>query len=593
MSKNCVIYCRVSTAKQAQQGESLDEQERACRKIAEERGWQIVPNNQVFREPFSGRKDHRPVLDEIMKYIKDHPGQVDVFIIRVIDRITRGGSLAYETLKSSLARHGVELIDSYGIIQPSQNTLDHLGFEYDWSIFSPSETAEVVMANVGKTEVRNILTRLISREIELTQQGFKIRQPDDGFVNKKLFVEGKKKTIMVPDPKRARFFRKMFELRASGRYSDKEIVEQINALGFKTRIRNKWNQAHDKVIGAIGGNPLTVKRLQEIIKRPVYCGVLCEKWTRYQPVNAQFDGLVSIETFNKANKGKVFIVENSDKSLQILYDNSPIKVSTKHSRNNPLFPYKNVILCPECHKTFMGSSPRGKSGKRFPTYHCARNHRYIGFSKQKFENTIEDYILNLKFTENFLSTFEDAFLDRYRNRQKELAHYSSQVSRNISELEQEKEHAIDLLLKTRSATTRQGIEDRIEKLDMEIAKTHETRFDIEISENDIRTTIGFARFLMEHPERLLINPENKANLHQQQAIFGLLFDELPTFTEIRNGTPKLSLIFELSQQFNKGKSVMVRHSGFQWNTFEKTILEWTQLFERFTFRPSISQYNVD
>jgi hypothetical protein len=54
-----------------------------------------------------------------------------------------------------------------------------MGFEYEWSRTSPSEIAETVIANTAKAEVTNILTRMIGREIELTNQGFKIRQSAD------------------------------------------------------------------------------------------------------------------------------------------------------------------------------------------------------------------------------------------------------------------------------------------------------------------------------------------------------------------------------------------------------------------------------
>ncbi len=157
--KNCIIYCRVSTAKSAQEGESLDTQDVICRKFVAGRGFAVVPNGRVFRETFSGRKDTRPVLDEVFDYIEKNPGKVDYFVFRVIDRFTRGGSYSYEGIKNRLAELGVEMIDTYGVIQPMKNTLEHVGFEYDWSRTSPSEIAETVIANTAKAEVTNILSR--------------------------------------------------------------------------------------------------------------------------------------------------------------------------------------------------------------------------------------------------------------------------------------------------------------------------------------------------------------------------------------------------------------------------------------------------
>src|SRR6185436_8300793 len=101
----------------------------------------------VFHEPFSGRRNQRPVFDDLLAFVRSQRGKVKYLIFRGIDRFTRKGSFSYEKMKAELAMEGVELIDSYGIIQPARNTLEHLGVEYEWSRQSPSEIAEIVMAN--------------------------------------------------------------------------------------------------------------------------------------------------------------------------------------------------------------------------------------------------------------------------------------------------------------------------------------------------------------------------------------------------------------------------------------------------------------
>jgi hypothetical protein len=69
----------------------------------------------------------------------------------------------------------------------------------------------------------------------------------------------------------------------------------------------------------VGGEPLTAKRLQFIIQRTIFCGVICEKWTQDRPIRAAYSGLVSIDTFNAANRSKVVITDNGS-SLDIAYD---------------------------------------------------------------------------------------------------------------------------------------------------------------------------------------------------------------------------------------------------------------------------------
>ena len=560
MEKNCIIYCRVSTTTQAQQGESLDTQEKICRDIARDRKLQIVPENKVFREPFSGRADYRPVFDgEILKYIKEHPGQINYLIIRSIDRFTRGGSSPYEILKLKLREQGVELIDSVGIIQPTKNTLEHVGFEYNWSKYSPSNSAEIMMADYSNQEVRNILTRTIGRQIELTQEGYHIGSAPDGYIIRHIRASNKKKSILVKDSERSQYWCKIFEMRASGSYSDQEIVNTINAMGFRTKRYNRWDKTGEKILKIIGDNLLTIKKMQKDIQKPAYCGILVHKWTKYKPIKAKYDGLITIDMFNQANRGRVYIKALDNEEYDILYNYHPNKQVAKRVKNNPLFPYK-FILCPECRKPFLGSSPKGKSGKSFPTYHCNRKHKYIGASKKEFENNITNFIKSLKFKPELIRSLEATIMNKYKERQKELAHFSAQASKHASDLKLEQANLMDKLEITNSKVVIEKLENKIERLEEEIKNAQDQRNKVEITEYDISSFIKEVKRIMEHPSELLLNNDNPT---KKQALFGLVFEETPTYQDILNGTPKLTPIFAISSTSNDDKSLNARAAGIE------------------------------
>jgi hypothetical protein len=466
------------------------------------------------------------------------------------------------------------MIDTYGVIQPMKNTLEHVGFEYEWSKTSPSEIAETVIANTAKAEVTNILTRMIGREIELTNQGFKIRQSADGYLNKKVLIDGKKKVIQVPDPERATFVLEMFDLRTAGTHTDKEIVERVNAMGYRTRTQNHWDRAHEKIIGSGGGVPLTVKRLQEVICRPIYCGVMCERWTHYQPIKAQYEGLVSIDTFNRANRGKVFIKDDST-VLQILYDYHPEKMTAVRTRNNPLFPYKNLVLCDSCHKTFSGSCPRGRSGQGFPTYHCSRKHKYIGVPKKDFDAAFEHFIRQLKLKPEIFDSIEATLLNKYHERKKEILQSAINVHRTIAELKAEQKAKAEAFVATTSPTLRSQLEKGVEELEARIRSAADESQKIDITEADISRFKRYGKYFLEHLPELLLNPENT---QQQLSLFSLIFEELPTYTNIVNGTAKMAWIFALSPTDPQNANY-VRALGFSWNTIQDTILRWNEVFQ--------------
>jgi site-specific DNA recombinase len=570
----CIVYCRVSTAKSAQEGESLDTQDHICRGFVDGRGFEIVPNGRVFRETFSGRDDERPVLEEIFEYLEANPGTVDYFVFRVIDRFTRGGSYSYEHIKKRFAKHGVEMIDTYGVIQPVKNTLEHVGFEYDWSRTSPSEVAEIVIANTAKMEVTNILTRMIGREIELTQQGYKLRASADGFLNKRVYVDGKKRVIQVPDPDRAHFYHDMFAMRATGALSDKEIVKRLNSCGFRSRIHNRWDRAHEKIIGKTGGTPLTVKYLQAVIRRPIYCGVVCEKWTHGKPIRAQYEGLVSIDTFNAANRGKVFI-KATPSGLEILHDYQPDKMTARRTRENPLFPYKNLVLCPECRKPFSASCPRSQSGKRHPTYHCSRSHKYFGVPKEKFETTFEGFVKGLYFNSRAFDSIGAVLLDEFGRRKDEVRQAVAETERTVEELRAEQRMKSDAFVAATSPVLRATLEKQVVELEERIKSAGTEGEKMGISEKDIEDFREFGKKSLEHLPELLLKPENT---RQQTTLFGLVFDTFPTYEEMRLGTPKLSWIFELFSNSADAESILVRLRDMDWNTVEDTIKRWKAIF---------------
>ena len=105
-------------------------------------------------------------MQDVIDYCKAHKGEVDVVIIKSIDRLTRGGSFHYDTLKRQLDALKVELVDIYGVVVSQKvNTLEHLGFKYRWSEYAPSRKTELLEAERANGELRDILSRMIGSEI--------------------------------------------------------------------------------------------------------------------------------------------------------------------------------------------------------------------------------------------------------------------------------------------------------------------------------------------------------------------------------------------------------------------------------------------
>jgi DNA invertase Pin-like site-specific DNA recombinase len=544
---------RVSSEKQFELGNSIEDQKNICRRFNKIKEHILVKEFELVE---SGAKEDREKFTQVLNFCKDPKNKINALVVKRIDRLTRQGVMVYSQIKADLAKHGIELLDTEGYIQPYKNTLEDLGLSYPWSIYSPSEQSEIAQSSMSKEEHRNILTRLIRAEARYTRAGYAIRQAPPGFVNAKIETDMGRRTIRLPDPKEARWFITMFKLRAEGVLSDKEIVDKLNSQGYKSRRRYRRDKTTKRVIGYIDGKPLTVKQLQRYITKPIYAGYICELWTRKQPVKAKFIGLVDVETFNKANRGKVMLVEDEN-GCKIFYNQKPYQVIQKKTRYNPLFPFKEV-LCPICNKSLMGSSPRSKSGKHIPTYHCARGHKYWGLNKIKLEETVYNFIKKVKFSQNFIKLLKEAVIDVWNTKKDEAFQESIDYGRRVEDLKAQKLLVKDKIKSLSSLVAIKAFEEDMEKIELDIALASEKRNQTEQKEVDIQELVNYTSYFMEHLSDLLIVPNNPV---QQRALFSLLFDTMPNYDEIMTGTLKLSQCFELNKQKSLSKGQLVTRLG--------------------------------
>jgi hypothetical protein len=554
----CVIDCRVSDPSQLEGG-SLDDQEIIGRLEAQKLGLKI---SKVFKKPHSATTSERDDIEEILSYIKGERAKgvnLTKYIAKSIDRMTRMGYPAFLDFKNELEHIGVAIVDAQGIIQPKRNTLGHFpgNFEYKWSVHSPSEAGEMLEAYKGKAEVRDILTRMVGAEIKLVQDGYAVRRAPDGLKNKRVMVDGKKKVIREANPERVDYFIKMFELLADGA-DYPEVADRLNAVGFKTQVYDRWDRSdkeNPKVVGKKGGSPLTAKQLQRYILQTEYAGVSYEKWTKHRPVKMQqFNGIVPIDTFNKANRGKIYIRMNKDETVEVLHNYSPWG-RVKRLKDNPKYPWK-CILCPSCQSEMLGSSAKGK----YDGYHCGawksgkRAHKHFRVTKKDFEDSVCAYLDNLKFEEGFMAGLELHLVEEYRKKEKEILIDSSLISRTVSDLKAELAQKIHAFGLAESPTMRRHLEAQAEALETQIEKAEGERGRVELNERSIRGFRRYVEYVMEHPAEILTKADN---LQARRALMSLFFEEMPTYHDILNGTAKLTSLFRLSEAFKVDKTQLV------------------------------------
>ncbi len=560
-AKNAVAAIRVSTTKQGTNGDSPEAQKEQIERFAETKGI-VIKKYFVFLE--SASKAQQP-MQEAIDYCKVPKNKVELFIIKSIDRFTRGGSLSYDLLKNQLDACQVSLVDIYGVISATQvNTMEHLGLEYRWSIYSPSKKSEILEAERSKDELRDIMSRMIGAEVRYTRMGYWMRRPPYGYTSEKIDTQNGKRTILRPHPEESKYIIKMFELRATGRYTDREIVEKINAMGYSSRIKYVYTKPNKtKPMKQRGGTLMNDRQLWRLMRNPIYAGVNVEKWTDNEPVKCMFEGLVSIDLFNRANKGKRTIVEHANSRISI-YDKQPPEHLTNKGKRSADFPYKKFVMCPQCNKPLLGSASRGKSGKYYPAYHCNKRGHNFRVSKQDLETRVNEFIGDLQISPEKLDTLFKAIDASWEKMNAEYQVSLNSFDERIQALENEATITVGKLKVLSSDTAIKYMEEDLLKIEKEINNLKQQK---EAMKNKKPLDIGKAKarikYFVEHLDELLkkqIDPIKKAQF------FGVIFNQVPTYEDIKSRTqktPQFSGVNSLFTLANVNNSLLVTPAGFE------------------------------
>jgi site-specific DNA recombinase len=191
--KRAAIYARVSTDEQAEKGYSLPSQLEACRRYADQYGYEIIGE---FSDDYSGRKLNRPELDKVRDLICAR--KVDALIVYSPDRLVRDLGYACE-LRRERNKYHVELCRVLG--GQTEST-------------PQGEFTEDILNSAASFESKLIVERTRRGKIGQAKAGKMILQgyPPYGYDK-----EGKgKEAKLIPDVQEVKIVRSIFELYTRG-----------------------------------------------------------------------------------------------------------------------------------------------------------------------------------------------------------------------------------------------------------------------------------------------------------------------------------------------------------------------------------------
>jgi hypothetical protein len=279
---------------------------------------------------------------------------------------------------------------------------------------------------------------------------------------------------------------------------------------------------------------------------PATCfwGIGTEKWTQGKPVRTVFDGLVDIETFNRANRGKVVITENGD-DLTVTTEMAPPHQVNKGVRN-PEFAYRKFIGCSVCGSPMYGSTSRGRNGTQYPAYHCNKGH-YFRVPKDEFEATILEFVKQIIMTPEQIELVVQAVTKEWERRQQAVEAEIERYDEQVKQLGIEAELTVKKLKFLESETAIKYMEGDLVAIENKISKLKDEREEKTAHESvNMEQVVGRVKYFLENLDKLLIkqiDPVKKAQF------FGVLFDRIPTYEEIKTRNTNNALLTGVNELF--------------------------------------------
>jgi site-specific DNA recombinase len=370
-SNKVVLYCRVSTKEQVDEGNSLGTQERMCNEYAHKNGYEVV---RVFVEQGESAKTaDRTELRKLLAYCTDKKNLVSAVIIYKIDRLSRN-TYDYGSLKMILKKCDIE-------IKSVSENLEN----------SPTgNLMETMLSGFAQFDNDVRAERCSGGMKEAMREGRYVWMAPVGYSN--VSIAGKA-TIAPNDT--APLIRETFEIIARGVYALEDVRKMMNEKGLVSRV-NK---------------PIIKSYFYRLLKNRTYIGYI-EKFNESH--KGSFEPIVSEELFNQVQR----VVKNRGKKM------------SQYKLDNEDFPLRRFIFNSEG-KKLTGSWSKGRS-KMYAFYRFEQkgsNYQRDEFEKQ-FMTEMDKYSFNPEKISKLKSLLKEKLVKATADERKDV----SKIQARIQEL---------------------------------------------------------------------------------------------------------------------------------------------------------------
>lgn len=480
----CVIYVRVSTEKQAEEGTSLDTQVEKCRAYADSEGLRVI---KTFREEGESAKVwNRPEFLKTLDYIKKH--KIRYLIVYKIDRLSRNTedqAIIMQSLRDSGAelRSATENIDSTPAGKLMRNLL--------WSFAHYDNEVRAERSSSGAKAVFHM--------------GYWIHPAPPGYMMVRDPVTKRSMATIVPE--QANHIEWAFEKRAE-HWILQDIADALNARGFKAKP----------------GRKVRTQTVERIIKNKFYMGYM----TSYgEEVKGKHVPIITPELWYRA---------------QTVNDANAHRVPARQVIN-PLFPLRGLVSCPDCGELLTASSPKGRY-KKYEYYHhgskfCPKSRN---IPKAELENKFREELAKLQPKPSMFKLVKAVILDRWKERLQSHTKEQVGIDRQISEVRAEKENLLTEKRRNPNLYTDDDFMSQVQALNSRLSALDLIKADDKAEEDDFEKVMSFAFNALKNP---LASWEELVNVKDKLRFQRILYPEGLEYDGNSFGTAKVSLLVSL------------------------------------------------
>jgi len=391
--RKAVIYCRVSSKKQKEEGSGLDSQEHRCREYAERHGYDVEA---VFPDDVSGGGDFmkRPGMVALLAYLDAQSDKNYVVIFDDLKRFARDTEFHFKLRREFKMRNA---------------TVKCLNFRFDDT--PEGEFIETVFAAHGALERKQNGRQVRQKMQARVEQGFWVFHAPVGYCYTKSSRGGKE---LIRNEPLASIITEALEGYACERFdSQAEVKRFLESQPAFPKGKN---------------GEVKQQRVTDILTHPIYAGYINHKSWGINWVAARHEPLISLETFEK-------IQERRKGALK-----TPVRKNI-----NLDFPLRGFVLCNDCQNPFTSCWSKGKY-KKYPYYLCDTkgcvSYRK-SIARDRIEGEFADIVRTLQPTKGLFDIAKAMFKDAWDQRSAQAVKLIATLKQEMKALEKQMENLLE------------------------------------------------------------------------------------------------------------------------------------------------------